>query len=137
MQFKLFLHNASHLFLPFLLSTVLVLSGANPKLCYLASFLGAFLPDIDHLKIYLDYRFKSFWHFVKYCATSDRYRKSFLLFHNFPAIIVISFLLPFAFWVNRYFGIFVLSFFSHLVLDLLFDVYATRRFSSWKLTRRI
>jgi hypothetical protein len=139
MRFKIFLHNLSHVVLPLLILHSIIMADPHLDitLSYFAVFIGAFLPDIDHLKIWLDYRFKSFWHFFVYSVITDRYRKTVLIFHNIPAVLIIAVIIPLGFIFNLYFGIFVLSFFSHLVLDLLFDWYATKKMSHWKIRRRI
>lgn len=139
MRFKIFLHNLSHAILPLLIlySILRIDPLLDVKLSYLAVLIGAFLPDVDHLKILWDYKFKGFWHFFIYSITTDRYRKSVLVFHNIPTVLIIIALLPLAFLSNWYVGVFILSFFSHLVLDLLFDWHATKGVSHWKIRRRI
>lgn len=138
MQLKIFLHNFSHVLLPLLLlSIVLVNKEIDLLKAYCAILIGAFFPDLDHLKIFLDYRFKSFWHFFLYSLKTNRYRKSFLLFHNFPAILILSILLPFSFALNFYLGIYFLAFFSHLSLDLFYDLFSLQKFSHWKMRKRI
>lgn len=139
MRLKIFLHNLSHFVLPFLLlfSFYIFSKDLNPKFLIPVIFIGAFLPDIDHFKIFVDYRFKDFHHFISYCLTTDRYRKTLLIFHNIPVIIILIFSLPFFFFFNVYDGIFILSFLSHLILDLFHDWIAIGGISHWKIRRRI
>jgi hypothetical protein len=139
LRFKIFLHNLSHILLPFLiLVLILTLSpDLNAFRLYLVILAGALSPDLDHLKVFQEYKFKSFWHFFIYSIESDRYRKTLLIFHNVPAILILSLLLPICFWLNIWLGIFFLSFFSHLILDLLYDFYSFKKFTHWKIRRRI
>ncbi len=139
MKLGIFLHNLSHFLLPFLLFLMFssISEELNKEILAILVFVGAFLPDIDHFKIFADYRFRNLSHFISYCLTTDRYRKTLLLFHNIPVILALTFSLPFFFLFNIYDGIFILSFLSHLILDLSFDLYSIGKISHWKIRRRI
>ena len=138
MRIDLFLHNLSHVLLPFLLCLLfsMLLETYDPILLWVSVFAGALAPDLDHLIMLRDYRFKSFFHFLSYVMSSDRYRKSFLIFHNLLVIFILPFFFPLLL-LNIYVGLFLIAFHSHLILDLLFDFYAIGDFSSWKIRRRI
>ncbi len=131
------LHNIAHLALPFLFLEIFSLLRGFSILLLISIFSGAFLPDIDHLAIWASRYFRNFRSFLKYCLKSSRYRNSFLLFHNFPTVIALLIFLPWAFLMNFYFGIFILSMACHLFLDFLADVFALKIHSHWKVKRRI
>ena len=136
---KIFLHNLSHALLPFFIAIFIAKLSRNidPLLLVLSAFLGAFSPDIDHLKIFFDYKFKNFFHFFIYSLNTDRYRKSVLIFHNLLFFLAVLIALPLFFAFNLYLGIYFLSFLSHLVLDFLYDFLAIKKIIHWKITRRI
>lgn len=139
MRMKIFLHNLSHALLPFFIAIFIAKLSKNldPLFLVLAAFSGAFSPDIDHLKIFFDYKFKSFAHFFVYSLNTDRYRKSILIFHNLPFLIILLIVLPLFFVFNIYLGIYFLSFLSHLILDFAYDFLSIKKTMHWKITRRI
>jgi len=99
---------------------------------FFAVFLGAFIPDIDHL-IYLKYiRFRSFKEFILFNIKSDRYRRGFLLFHNIPFMAILSISIPIVMFFDLFFALFLLSFFIHLIFDFFEDRILIRTTSHWK-----
>ncbi|RLI98446.1 MAG: hypothetical protein DRP00_01935 [Candidatus Aenigmatarchaeota archaeon] len=137
MKLSTLLHNLSHFILPLLLLELIGLKRGIDIYLIISIFLGSFLPDIDHLSIWATRRFKNFRSFLKYCFTSDRYRRAFLLFHNFPTIIALLISLPIASLMNFYLGVFILAMICHLFLDFLADSFALKTHSHWKVRKRI
>ena len=135
---KWMLHDLSHILIPFIVSwTVLFFNrGLEPVKVGLAAFAGALLPDIDHLNIWREYKFKNFVKFLKFCITADRYRRSFLIFHNFATIVVLIVLIPFVSTINFFASIFLLSFLCHLFLDFFDDKITIGRAVQWRSRRK-
>jgi len=135
---KWILHDLSHIIIPFIVSGIALAYNENLKPLHLffASLSGALLPDIDHLNIWREYKFKNLLRFIRFCVTSDRYRLSFLVFHNFWIIVILIALIPIASMVNTLAGIFLLSFLCHLFLDFFDDKITIGRSTQWLWRRR-
>ena len=97
---------------------------------------GSMFPDIDHINIWLEYKFKDFEAFVKFLTQARRYRYSFLMFHNVVFIIVLLIILPFSAMTEPFAGIFVGSVIVHLLLDLVDDWLSIGRLTHWRYRRR-
>jgi hypothetical protein len=139
MNLKIFLHNLSHVVLPYLILFIILrfTPNVNVFFVYLVTLAGALSPDLDHLIMWIEYKFKNFWQFIVFNFTASRYRKSLLIFHNVIALFLSILLLPIFFKVNLYVGIYLLAFFSHIFLDFLYDLISVGRISHWKILRRI
>lgn len=86
-----------------------------------AIFLGAFIPDVDHL-VYLKYiKFPKFKDFLIFNIKSDRYRRGFLLFHNIIFIGILSIIVPIIMFYSIFLSLILLSILIHLIFDLLED----------------
>lgn len=130
---KWMLHDLSHILIPFIVSSIVLLYNKNLKPLHvvLVAIAGALSPDIDHLNIWKEYKFKSFRSFLKFCVKTDRYRRSFLIFHNFWAIAVLIVLMPLISMVNLLAGVFFLTFLCHLFLDFFDDKITVGRSTQW------
>lgn len=100
------------------------------------SVLGALVPDIDHINIWFEYKFKNFRSFVRFLTHARRYRYSFLIFHNVGAMIAIVLLIPIVGLVSTYGSIFLVSFLFHILLDFLDDKVSLGRVTHWRYRRR-
>lgn len=100
------------------------------------SFLGSMLPDVDHINIWLEYKFKDFRSFIKFLTKARRYRYSFLIFHNLGAMAAVFLLIPVVFTSNPLAGIFLISFLAHLLLDFFDDKMSIGRVTHWRYRRR-
>ncbi len=129
------LHNLAHLNLPILIFLLVVYlkPTINLLLAIPAIIIGSYLPDIDHYNIWKKVKFESRKNFLKYLLTSDRYRKAFLVFHNFLTLLILVVALPIVNIYNIYVGIFLLSFIAHLILDFLTDKLLIKQHGHWKL----
>jgi hypothetical protein len=135
---KWILHDLSHIVIPFIVSGVALAynESLKPLHVFLVSLAGTLLPDIDHLNIWKEYKFKSFTRFFKFCVTSDRLRLSFLVFHNFWTIVILIALIPIASVANAMAGVFLLSFLCHLFLDFFDDKITIGRSTQWLWRRK-
>ncbi len=102
------------------------------EIIVLSTFFGSFLPDLDHLLLYKRRRFYNFKAFLRWIVRSNRYRIGFELFHNFPTIITILFLLPFIYYKNKVIFIFFSAFLLHLIVDLIIDKIVLRNIRFWR-----
>ena len=129
------LHDISHLLLPFLILFVILYYSPNINVpgVFLIVLVGSFIPDIDHVNILRNGYFKNFWEFIRYCLSSDRYRKSFLIFHNFVTILILVISIPIISALNIFAGIFLLSILAHIILDFLTDRLLLKTHGHWKL----
>lgn len=132
-------HNTSHFVLPVVIFLILItfIGDIEPSTVFIIVMTGALAPDLDHLQVWREYKFKSFWSFIKFHLSAKRYRYSFLVFHNFLALLSVAILMIVVGRINRYVDIFFVSFFSHLLLDFFYDASTMKRFSHWKFGRRI
>ncbi len=134
MKRGIFLHDISHILLPCLIAVIIIYISPNVDIIKLmpAIFIGAFFPDIDHLVFKKYYR--SYVRLFKYCI-GDRtnHRRTFLFFHTWLTMLLIGISIPFGFIYNFYLGIFLLLFFSHLLLDLLTDIFMIKKCGHWRI----
>ncbi len=100
------------------------------------SFFGSLLPDIDHINIWFEYKFKDFKSFIKFVAKARRYRYSFLIFHNLAAMIVILLLIPLVRPKNPLASVFLVAFLLHLFLDFIDDKISIGRVTHWRYRRK-
>ena len=133
------LHNIGQYFVAPLLIAYVSLN-AFPSLdrtdVLVVSFLGSMLPDVDHINIWLEYKFKDFQSFVKFLMNTRRYRYSFLIFHNIIAILALLLLIPIV--ANRTLlgGIFLFSCLVHILQDFFDDKISIGRVTHWRYRRR-
>ncbi|MCD6483276.1 MAG: metal-dependent hydrolase [Candidatus Aenigmarchaeota archaeon] len=135
---KWFVHDVMH-FMVGLLVFLLLWIAEDPynyhyKLRYLilTVFLGAFMPDIDHL-IYLKiHRFKSFGEFIERNIKSDRLRRGFLVFHNIFFMSFLMSFIPIVYLINPLTSYFFLGFLAHLILDFMDDKLLINTVEHWK-----
>lgn len=134
MNIGLMLHNLSQISIPIIIVSIVLYRTPeiNFRALLLTAIIGAYIPDIDHLNIWNKVPHKGFFSFVKFCLRSDRYRKSFLLFHNHLTMLIILITLPIAVFINLFVGIFLLTFLTHLILDYLADMFLIKAHSHWK-----
>ncbi|MEM5801825.1 MAG: hypothetical protein QXQ18_00330 [Candidatus Aenigmatarchaeota archaeon] len=131
---KIMLHNISHIVLPILM--IRLIHYYLPKIDFQTLILvvvaGCLFPDIDHFTMRKLYKNLGFWKFIKEVMKADRYRKTFLPFHNFLTILIILISLPIANLINTFIAIFLLSMLAHLILDFLSDLMIIKMHSHWK-----
>lgn len=128
------LHDFSHFILPFLIFFVIVRSTPeiNPIAAFIVIYVGSLIPDIDHINIWRKTYYRNFKEFLRYCLSSNRYRRSFLMFHNILTILILIIAMPIVSILNIFLGIFLLAIFSHLVLDFLTDKFLIKTHGHWK-----
>jgi hypothetical protein len=107
-------------------------SNLKKETLILTTFLGSFLPDLDHLLLYKRSKFYNFKAFLRWIVHSSRYRIAFELFHNLPSIATILFLLPFLFVKNKLVFIFFLAFLLHLISDFIIDKIVLKNTRFWR-----
>jgi hypothetical protein len=100
------------------------------------TFFGSMFPDTDHINIWFEYKFKNFRAFIRFVTSARRYRYSFLIFHNIAGIIVAFILIPILGAIEILAGIFMASFFIHLILDFFDDKISIKRVTHWRYRRR-
>jgi len=98
----------------------------------ITTFIGSFLPDIDHLLLYRRSRFYNFKAFLRWIVHSSRYRMGFELFHNFPSVVTILLLLPFIYVRNKLIFMFFVAFLFHLLADLTIDKIVLKHIRFWR-----
>jgi hypothetical protein len=128
------LHNFSHFLLPFLIFLVIIriTPKINQILVFIVVWAGSLLPDLDHINIWRKTYYRNLKEFLRYCLSSDRYRRSFLVFHNVLAILILLTAIPIASILNIFIGIFLLAILSHLVLDFFTDGLLIKTHGHWK-----
>ncbi len=134
-----FLHNLTHLVLPFAVSSIALLINPSfdPYDVLAVALFGGLVPDIDHINIWLEYNFKDFWSFARFVTRSSRrYRYSFLIFHNLGAVFVIVLLIPFVYRISPLGVVFLAAFLAHLLLDFIDDKISIGRVTHWRYRRR-
>lgn len=128
-------HNAMQLSIP--IWVVAAALNNFPKFdVYLLSFaaiLGTLFPDVDHFSMWRRVKHNGFLNFVKYCIRADRYRKAFLPFHNYVAMLVVTITAALFSFVNFFVFIFFLSFLIHLAFDFVADLYLIKQHTHWRL----
>jgi len=128
------MHNLTHLTLPFALSFAFFLSA--PKLdthdVLTAAILGGYLPDIDHINIWFEYKFKNFRSFLRFLSKAPRFRMSFLLFHNAGFMLFLLVLIPIFLRIFPIGSVFLTAFLGHLSLDFLDDKLTIGRVTHWR-----
>jgi len=133
-----FLHNLTHVLLPFAISSVFLL--IDPSLdaidVVLVALFGGLLPDVDHINIWLEYKFKDFKSFLRFVTKARRYRYSFLVFHNVSFMFFLVFLIPITNRIDPGGPIFLGSFLAHLLLDFFDDKITIGRVTHWRYRRR-
>lgn len=132
------LHNMAHLALPFSVSTLfmIIYPALDSFQVIIAALIGGFLPDIDHINMWFEYRFKNFRGFVKFATTVRTYRYSFLIFHNMASVLIILLLIPLVNSISTIATVALSAFFAHLCLDIFTDKIALGRVTHWKYRRR-
>jgi len=132
----LVLHNAMQLSIPFWITAMVLYNF--PKLDFYfvgaAAVVGSTFPDLDHFSMYrkVDHK-KGIWNFMKYCVQADRYRKAFLPFHNYVAMLVVAVAAALFSIVNVYVSIFFAAFLAHLIFDFVADLYLIKQHTHWRL----
>ncbi len=130
------LHNLSQLSIPFFVTGIILLRMPYLDSLYIfvASMIGAYIPDVDHLNMYRTIVHKSFFDFVKIVMRAERYRRAFLVFHNHLTMLILVVMIGVAsfFGFNFFISVFLVSFLLHLVLDYLADVMLIKMHSHWK-----
>ncbi|MEM0476772.1 MAG: hypothetical protein QW367_04070 [Candidatus Aenigmatarchaeota archaeon] len=103
---------------------------------FIAIFIGAFLPDIDHF-IYLKYiKFTSLKEFLIFNIKSDRERRGFLIFHNVYFIIILLILVPIIMFFNLFLSLLFLAFLIHLIFDFFEDRIILNTSIHWRKIRK-
>jgi hypothetical protein len=135
MQMGLAFHNAMQLSIPIwvVLGVYHNFPGANLVPIAFVSILGTLFPDVDHFSMWKRVKHNGLWSFVKFCIHADRYRKAFLPFHNYLAMLVVAVAAGVFSFVNFYVFIFFLSFLAHLVSDFVADLYMIKKHTHWRL----
>jgi hypothetical protein len=131
---KRYLDTAIHALIAIFLCIVFssFFSNLKKETLILTTFLGSFLPDLDHLLLYKRSKFYNFKAFLRWIVHSSRYRIAFELFHNLPSIATILFLLPFLFVKNKLVFIFFLAFLLHLISDFIIDKIVLKNTRFWR-----
>jgi hypothetical protein len=124
--------------LPFLIAffAMKLMPSANQSDIIAVSILGSLIPDIDHINIWLEYKFVDFRSFIRFLTKARRYRYSFLIFHNLGAMAVILLLIPIIGLKEPLAGLFLFAFLIHLVLDFVDDKISIRRVTHWRYRRK-
>ncbi|MEM5829946.1 MAG: hypothetical protein QXL82_00310 [Candidatus Aenigmatarchaeota archaeon] len=128
------LHAILHIIIPIIVFSLSFIYIQELSLLerFIAIFLGSLIPDIDHL-IYLKYiRFRNFKEFLLFNIKSDRYRRGFLLFHNFIFISILAVSIPIIMFFSIFWALFFLAFLIHLIFDFFEDRILIRATSYWK-----
>lgn len=128
-------HNAMQLSIPFWLTALSIYSfpGADWVRLGLAAVLGATLPDLDHFSMWRLKKHKDLIGFVKFCIQADRYRKAFLPFHNYAAMLIVAISAAIFSSIDTYVFVFFVSFLMHLLFDYIADLYMIKQHTHWKL----
>jgi hypothetical protein len=131
---KRYLDTAIHALIAIFLCIVFssFFSNLKKETLILTTFLGSFLPDLDHLLLYKRTKFYNFKAFLRWIIHSSRYRIAFELFHNLPSIVAILFLLPFLYAKNKLVFIFFLAFLLHLISDFIIDKIVLKNTRFWR-----
>jgi hypothetical protein len=132
------LHNITQYFIvPILIYvfSVRAFPSLNKTDVFVVSFFASLFPDIDHINIWFEYKFKDFQSFVRFLTKARRYRYSFLVFHNVAAMAIIVLLIPITFRIQPLAGIFLFAFLVHLLLDFFDDKMSIGRVTHWRYRR--
>lgn len=132
------LHNLTHIILPFAISSIFLLIDTTLDAydILIIAILGGFSPDIDHINIWLEYKFESFRSFLRFVTTVRSYRYSFLIFHNLGTVIAIALLIPIIGNLSLLAAVFLTAFLAHLMLDFFTDKMSIGRVTHWRYRRR-
>lgn len=133
------MHNITqYLILPVLIALVSILTWPSLDILdiFIMSFFGSVLPDVDHINIWFEYKFKDFKSFLKFLFKARRYRYSFLIFHNLAAMFFILMLIPIVNLMQPLGTVFLAAFLSHLVLDFFDDKVSIGRVTHWRYRKR-
>lgn len=130
----LVLHNAMQLSIPFWLFAIFYvkLPGLEFLTAGAAAVAGSVFPDVDHFSMWGKVKHKGFLNFLKFCVQADRYRKAFLPFHNYLAMVVAAASSVVSFFFNVYVSLFFAAFFVHQTFDYVADLYLIRQHTHWK-----
>lgn len=132
------LHAVLHFIIPVILFVLSLLYIQELSLMerFIAIFIGAFLPDIDHF-IYLKYiKFTSLKEFLIFNIKSDRERRGFLIFHNVYFIIILLILVPIIMFFNLFLSLLFLAFLIHLIFDFFEDRIILNTSIHWRKIRK-
>lgn len=132
------IHNIIHLVIPLIITYVSLSTWPSlDKLDVLVmAFFGGLLPDVDHINIWFEYKFKDFKSFLKFLSKARRYRYSFLIFHNMGTVTIILLLIPIISSIEPLGGIFLTAFLAHLLLDFFDDKISIGRVTHWRYRRK-
>ena len=132
----LLIHNAMQLSIPFWITAIFMTKIPDLEFWTVGfwAVIGSVFPDIDHFSMWrkVDHK-KGVLNFIRYCIQADRYRKAFLPFHNYVAILIVSVASGVFYVVNPYASVFFASFAVHLVFDLLADIYLIKKHTHWRI----
>ena len=131
-------HLTQYLILPFLITffSLLIWPSLDIWDILVVVFFGSVLPDVDHINIWLEYKFKDFKSFIKFATKTRRYRYSFLIFHNVAAMLIILMLIPIVNLLEPLGSIFLIAFLFHLILDFFDDKLSIGRVTHWRYRRK-
>jgi hypothetical protein len=128
------MHNLTHLTLPIAIASVFFIT--NPRLdrndALVAAIFGGYIPDIDHINIWFEYKFKSFRSFLRFLSRAPRFRMSFLLFHNVAFMLFVMILIPIFLRIFPIGAVFLTAFLGHITLDFLDDKVTIGRVTHWR-----
>jgi len=132
------LHNIQHLALPFVISSMFIFIKPNLDLydSITVALFGGLVPDVDHINIWLEYKFTSFRSFLKFVTKARRHRFSFLIFHNLGFMTALLLLIPLIDIVSPLGAIFLVAFLGHLCLDFFDDKLSIGRVTHWRYRRK-
>jgi len=100
-------------------------------------FVGGFVPDVDHLVLYKMGKFKSFREFLNWSLHTNRYRVGLEMFHNFPTVLFLIFVLPILFFKSKIMFHFFFSFLFHLLVDIAIDKIVLKNLNQWRFTSKL
>jgi hypothetical protein len=132
------LHNLTQYFIaPIFITffTIHFLPSLNKTDVFIVSYFASLFPDIDHINIWFEYKFKDFKSFVRFVTGARRYRYSFLMFHNLGAMAITFLLIPIVFQISPLSGVFLTAFLAHLLLDYFDDRVSIGRVTHWRYRR--
>ncbi len=107
--------------------------NTNIYILIFSAILGTLFPDIDHFSMWKKVKHNGFWNFIRYCIHADRYRKTFLPFHNYVAMLVVAVTAALFSFVNFFVFIFFLAFLIHLAFDFIADLFMIKQHTHWRL----
>jgi hypothetical protein len=128
------LHGLAHFALPLAIASIfsVTIPGFELSSAVKVAYVGGLLPDIDHINIWFEYKFKNFRSFLRFVSKARRFRMSFLVFHNVAFMMALTVLIPVFLRIDPVIAVFFAAFLGHLCLDFTDDKYTIGRVTHWR-----